>query len=238
MRIAWEKFAPARRRGVEYLDDPDFPPHERARALADVGRSNALFGGWSSVWGAIAPFIGQMPRQMTLLDVGTGHGEMAVRVARELGALGISVTTLGVDVAPSVASAAARTLDGALAGDALRLPLRSACADLVICSQMLHHFTEPDVQAILGELNRVSRRFVVISDLQRSRLAAAGFWLASIALGFHPVTRHDGVVSVMRGFTIDELYKHLHSAIGAHRGGRIRASAFWRLSAAWRVAAR
>ena len=54
---------------------------------------------------------------------------------------------------------------------------------------------------MLRELTAWRARRVIVSDLRRSWLAACGFWLVSWPLGFHPVTRHDGVVSVLRGFT-------------------------------------
>jgi hypothetical protein len=73
---------------------------------------------------------------------------------------------------------------------------------------------------------------VIVGDLRRSWLAAAGFWLASWPLGFHPVTRHDGVVSVLRGFTAPEL-EALARAAGA-RAPAVRRRLGWRLVASWR----
>jgi hypothetical protein len=72
---------------------------------------------------------------------------------------------------------------------------------------------------------------VVIADIRRSWLAAGGFWIASTALRFHPVTRHDGVVSVLRGFTTRELATLIQRAVGVD--ARIEQGLFWRLSAVW-----
>ena len=60
---------------------------------------------------------------------------------------------------------------------------------------------------------------------------AAGFWIASTALRFHPVTRHDGVVSVLRGFTTAELRALVRAATGTVP--RLRRALFWRLTAIW-----
>ncbi|MEJ7812861.1 MAG: hypothetical protein WKG32_20775, partial [Gemmatimonadaceae bacterium] len=81
------------------------------------------------------------------------------------------------------------------------------------------------------ELNRVARRLVIVSDLRRSWVAAGGIWLASWALRFHPVSRHDGVVSVLRGFTPAELAELVLAATG--RSARVRERLGYRLSAAW-----
>jgi SAM-dependent methyltransferase len=228
-----DTFAPARIRGVEYLDDPAIPDEVRERSLADVARSNALFGGRAAVRTAVRRLIPELPHTVSMLDVGTGHAEIAAGVRNELAASGRAVRVTGVDIAESVARAGRQFLDSAVAGDALRLPLRDASVDLVLCSQLLHHFTETDARVVLAELQRVSRGWVVVADLLRSRAAAAGFWLASLALGFHPITRHDGVVSVLRGFTETELDSLVHESTGAHPYmGR---GMFWRISATWRA---
>jgi hypothetical protein len=77
----------------------------------------------------------------------------------------------------------------------------------------------------------VARRAVIVSDLRRSWIAAAGFWLVSWPLGFHPVTRHDGVVSVLRGFTSAELARHVRDSTG--RDADVRRHPGFRLTATW-----
>jgi hypothetical protein len=87
--------------------------------------------------------------------------------------------------------------------------------DVAFASQLLHHFPEMSAIAMVKEMNRVARRRVVISDLRRSVVAASGLWIGSFFLGFHPVSRHDGVVSVMRGFLPYELEDIVSRATGS-----------------------
>jgi hypothetical protein len=101
-----------------------------------------------------------------------------------------------------------------------------------MCSQTLHHFDDAGAAAVLRELNRVARVRVIVSDLRRSWLAAAGLWIASFPLGFHPVSRHDGVVSIMRGYAGDELLRLVASATGQTPVVRRRIG--WRVTATWR----
>ena len=101
-----------------------------------------------------------------------------------------------------------------MCGSGLQLPFAHASIDIVMCSQTLHHFRGADEMTLLREMNRVARVAVVISDLRRSWLAAGGFWLASFPLRFHRVTRHDGVLSVMRGYTPAELSRAVFDAVG------------------------
>ena len=80
-------------------------------------------------------------------------------------------------------------------------------------------------------MNRVARVAVIISDLRRSWIAAAAFWLVSFPLRFHRVTRHDGTVSVLRGFTPAELRDIVRSATGVVP--RVRRRLGYRLTARW-----
>jgi hypothetical protein len=72
---------------------------------------------------------------------------------------------------------------------------------------------------------------VVVSDLRRSRVAAAGIWMASFLLGFHPVSRHDGVVSVMRGFLPGEMAELLQVATGERP--RVSRRPLFRVTMSW-----
>lgn len=211
---------PSRRRGVEVLDDPATPDHVREGAMRDVGRSNRLFGGTRAVLRAL-PSVGGA--RLTALDVGTGTGDIPGRMR--------GVTTIGLDISEPLLRIARSRVGAVVAGSVLALPFRDGSADIVTCSQLLHHFEGRDIATLVRELDRVSRRLVIVSDLRRSWFAAGGFWVASTALRFHPVTRHDGVVSVLRGFTARELQDIVRGAVG--REPRIRRSAFWRLTLVW-----
>jgi len=172
-----------------------------------------------------------MPRQATLLDVGTGAGDIPRRVADAAARHGVRLTTIGLDVMAVLTTAPRDTGVANLGGDARALPLADRSVDIVICSQVLHHFFDGETAQVLRELDRVARLRVIVADLQRSRLAAAGIWLASFLLAFHPVSRHDGVVSVMRGFRPAELRAVIRSALG--RDGEVHTHCGFRVAAAW-----
>jgi ubiquinone/menaquinone biosynthesis C-methylase UbiE len=222
---------PPRRRGVEYLDLPDVEPGLAERSIADVTVANRLFGGTRAVLAELAPVLAAGGPEATLLDVGTGLGDIPARARALAARRGVRLVTIGLDSSEELARASRRGGGWSVRGDAMRLPFAERSVDVVTCSQLLHHFTEADGAALLRELDRVARRRVIVSDLRRSYLAAAGFWVASWPLRFHRVTRHDGVVSVMRGFTAPEL-----RALVAHGAGTtpaVRHRLGWRLTASW-----
>jgi len=197
---------PQRRRGHEILDDPEVDDELRARSLADVARSNTMFGGSRAVQAELATVLrNSAAKQVSLLDVGTGIGDIPARAKETWRAKGLTITAYGIDICPSLLRDARASGLIPICADARALPIASKSVDIVICSQTLHHFEAADAIAVLRELDRVARVRVIVSDIRRSWLAAAGIWLASYPLRFHPVSRHDGVVSVLRGFTPAEL---------------------------------
>ena len=221
---------PTRRRGVELLDDPLVDPTDRHQAQDDIRRSNIWLGGLRAALVELRQVIAPHDN-MVLLDVGTGLADILAGASRDVKRAGGSITTIGVDGAISLLSAARGTTTGMVCADALALPFRDRSVDVALCSQLLHHFADADIERLLRELHRVSRHAVVICDLRRSWFAAFGFWLISFPLRFHPITRHDGVVSVLRGFTADELRRYVRRATGAtpHVSRRLG----FRLTARW-----
>lgn len=206
---------PARRHGTEILDGEGLDPRVVQRSMADVARANSLFGGAAALLAELEPTLDVLPPVATLLDIGTGLGDIPARAAHRADARGVELRTVGVDIAFELAAASSAKLDAVLCADALQLPFAESSVDVVTCSQVLHHFQGDRASLLLREMNRVARLRVVVSDLRRSYAAAGGLWVASFPLMFHPISRHDGVVSVMRGFTPDELRRLVRDAIGA-----------------------
>jgi SAM-dependent methyltransferase len=138
---------------------------------------------------------------------------------------------LALDKRPLFACAAAPGVNAAVVADAFALPLADASVDVVTACQFLHHFSEPEIARLVAEMTRVARKRVIISDLRRSWVSAAGLWLASWPLGMHPITRHDGVASVLKGFVANDLRAALTHATGCDVSVTRRAA--FRLTASW-----
>jgi ubiquinone/menaquinone biosynthesis C-methylase UbiE len=179
----------------------------------------------------LAAILPELSARATLLDVGSGVGDIAAE-ARDLARnRQIDLSLFTIDMAEPWAVASRARAGNAVRGSATALPFADRSVDIVLCSQTLHHFDDTSASCVLRELDRVARRQVVVSDLRRSWLAACGFWLVSWPLGFSPVTRHDGTLSVLRGFTAAELAHHVQQATG--RRATIRRRLGWRLTASW-----
>jgi 2-polyprenyl-3-methyl-5-hydroxy-6-metoxy-1,4-benzoquinol methylase len=223
---------PPRRRGVEILDDPLVDPEVIRRSMLDVERANALFGGKRAALEELKIVLSPRSGRVSLLDVGTGRGDIPRAAVEMVRSFGITLETIGLDMSEPLLRLSSGSSTVPVRANALHLPFRDSSVDIVLASQVLHHFTSENAGTFIRELDRVARKAVVLSDLRRNRLAAAGLWLGSFPLGFHPVSRHDGVVSVMRGFIPAEMEAVVEASIGLRPEVRRRIG--FRLTTHWR----
>ena len=228
--------------GAELLDDPHAAPGAVRAQLADIARLNRLFGGTRAVVNALEPFLrtagetageggrGNGGERWTLLDVGTGCGDIPCAAAARARRYGITLSLVGIERIPAAARLAQAAGLTVVLADGGALPLGAGAVDVVIASQVLHHLPRELAVRWIASFDRVARRAVVLADLRRSRLAMAGVWMASFGLGFRRQTRHDAVVSLRRGYTRREFNAMLTSAgvpaVAQYRPG-------YRIVAAW-----
>lgn len=227
--------------GTELLDNPGADPRAVDRELRDIARLNALFGGTRAVVRELTPFFvrGTAPQgaHWTLLDVGTGFGDIPRAAARAARRHGITLRLVGIErnrTAARLARVAERDVPlASILADGGALPLASRSVDVVVASQVLHHMPRATAVRWVGEFDRVARRAVVLADLRRSRVAMAGVWAACLGLAMGGVTRHDAVLSVRRGYSRLEF-----DALLAEAGvpARARRRAGFRIVAAWEPA--
>lgn len=216
--------------GVEVLDDPAADPALVRAQLAELSILNRWFGGAAAVTGALLPLLPRAGSVCTLLDVGTGAGDIPRAVTRAAARRGVRVVAFGLDRLPPATQVARNGGLPMILGDGAALPVGSKSVDFVVASQVLHHLDANVATRWIAELDRVARRAVVIADLRRSWLAMAALWAASFPLRLHPTTRHDGVLSLRRGYTASELETLLGTAAVNTRVQRRRIS---RLVAVW-----
>jgi len=226
-----------RQTGIEILDDPNVDPALRERSHRDIELSNVLFGGQRAVMLALRPVFDEIAISTgdsplaTLLDIGTGLADLPWRAREIARRRGVKLHTVAMDDAFTLVATSRHRVNAGVCGDALTLPFADGSVDIVLCSQVLHHFDHEPALQLIAELDRVARRRVIISDLRRSWIAATGFSVAAVALGFHPITRHDGRLSVLRGFTEGELGGMVVTATGVQPAIRRRLG--YRLTATW-----
>jgi predicted nicotinamide N-methyase len=197
--------------GDELLDHPDADPAVVRESLHHISRSNRWFGGWWAVRRGLARLCAGLPRgtELTLLDLGTGSGDLPTLASRWAGRRGWRLRPIGLEQHRTAARLAGERGVPTFLAAVPEIPARSGGVDIVLASQLLHHLSPAAIVTLCREASRVARRGVVVADLRRSSLALAGFWVGSRLLGFDRVTRADGFTSVRRGFTREVLSAQL-----------------------------
>jgi SAM-dependent methyltransferase len=225
--------------GAERMDEPGQDPAELGRSLADLRGVNRWLGGYRVVLHHLARLAARHPRPAyRVLDVATGSADIPLRVAGWARAKGIRMEIVATDLHATTLEYARRqaAADGDVrveAADALDLPYADGAFDLALCSTALHHFDARDqLLRVLRELNRVAAIGGIVNDLRRSRPALVGAnLLAATFWRTHPVTRHDGPLSVRRSFTPAEL-EDLARAAALH-GARVHTHVPFRVALVW-----
>jgi ubiquinone/menaquinone biosynthesis C-methylase UbiE len=133
-----------------------------------------------------------------LLDVGAASGDTARVIQDEY--RGARVTSLDCNPVNLGAAPHPKVL-----ADAFQLPFPDCSFDYVLSSLFLHHFTDERVADLLREFNRVARRAVLISDLERHVLPYLFMKVSKAFFGWGFITVHDGLLSVRAAFRAREL---------------------------------
>ena len=171
---------------------------ETARSLGDLRLANRWLAGRGHLLRAVRPHV--RPGG-AFLDVGCASADLPAFLCSRLAG---PVLAVGLDVKLAHLQGAPRVVRRVV-GDVRSLPFPDAAFDAVIASHFLHHFDSGDLAAILGHLYRLARRALVVSDLHRAAVPHLFGRVAFPLIFRSPVSIHDGLVSIRRGFRPDEL---------------------------------
>ena len=196
----------------ELMDDPACDLGQLRRTYAVFPVVNGLVAGWRRAYRErIRPLLAA-DRPTTLLDLGSGGGDLARSLARWARRDGLRLAVTAVD--PD-----RRAHDFARARPAVGVTHRCASSgdlvaageqfDVVVSNHVLHHLDDPSREAVLADSRALARRLVLHSDIRRSRAAYAGYWVGTLPLARTSFVRVDGLRSIRRSWTESELGREL-----------------------------
>ena len=216
----------------EMMDFPDNPKEILAGELRNLRIINRYLGGYRSVLSGLDRLVGRGKlKRFSLLDVGTGSGDIPARITNWAQQRGIKASIVALEPEPITARVAAiltqektnppfipllqRGKEGdfrrcgisVVRGDGNAPPFRPASFDFVLASQLLHHFSEEKIVAQLRTWSRLARRAIIISDLVRHPIAYYGIRLVTKLFTRNVMTLTDAPLSVQRAFTMAEWHE-------------------------------
>ena len=218
---------------LEMMDRPQPVSPELERDLERLRQLNRWFGSYRLVSTFIRRWI-TPGAQMRVVDLATGSGDiprLLVDHARRIGAHieidAVDQQGATLEIArnlssdyPEISYHAANILEWD----------RAQKYDLVLCSLVLHHFSDDDAVNLLRRCCKLSKRFVLLSDLRRGPFLQLGVYLLTALILREPMTRFDARLSVQRAFSFAEM-RELAIKAGwenfGHKKFRVGRQALW-----------
>lgn len=197
----------------ERIDTGDYTQEEYERFLKEIRFINRHLGDRSALEATLLADIDRAGSNVfSVLDVGAGSGELlgviaefAASTARTAELVGLDLNKLSVKEIAEESKAHPEI--SPIQGDALRLPFADRSFDYAICSLFTHHLTDEQIAPTLSEMSRVARRGILVIDLERSAKAWVLYKLFCVAYRISPLVRHDGSLSIRKGFRPQEMYE-------------------------------
>jgi 2-polyprenyl-3-methyl-5-hydroxy-6-metoxy-1,4-benzoquinol methylase len=195
---------------LEMMDRPQPVSAELERDLLNLRRLNQYFGSYRLISNFIRRWV-KPGERVAIVDLATGSGDiprLIVDHARQIGAR-VEIDALDrqgatLEIARNL-SASYPEISYIEANILEWNPDRTY--DVVVCSLVLHHFSEQDAIRLLARCRELSRRFVLVSDLRRGLFLTAGVYLLTALIFREPMTRHDGRLSAARAFSFAQFHQ-------------------------------
>ncbi len=209
------KFLQNRDRQPELMDQPGLAEADHHAALAGLRRVNLLTTSVGMLWKTLSSLAlnSSTPVPLRVLDLASGGGDVAIRLATRARRLNLPMTIHGCDISPTALSVARAACEQAghpemefFHHDALRDPLPQGY-DVIMCSLFLHHLAEDEALLVMQAMATAARRAILIDDLLRTRLGYALCWVGCRILTRSPIVHVDGPLSVQGAFTISEVQR-------------------------------
>ncbi|WP_300977358.1 methyltransferase domain-containing protein [Flavobacterium sp.] len=199
---------------TEIMDDFSLEGEELREALDKIASINQFLGGNKVTLDGVKQLLGaiSLNETITIVDIGCGNGDMLRTLAQYAEKSGLVFELIGID-ANGFTVNHAQQLSAEYENISFRCEdifdasFQEVKADLILCTLTLHHFKTEEIEYLLPLFYRNSRLGIVINDLQRSGLAYRLFQLLCVVFRLNTMSREDGLTSILRGFTKEELIR-------------------------------
>ena len=196
----------------EIMDNFSLEGEELRDALDKIAVINQWLGGNKITLDGIKELIKNQPadKVISIVDIGCGNGDMC-RAVSEFGKQeGVKFSILGIDandftVNHAKASSTAYPDINYAALNVFEDEFATINYDIALCTLTLHHFADDEILHLMNVFSSKAKLGLIINDLQRSGLAYRLFQLICFVFRLNPMSREDGLTSILRGFKKYEL---------------------------------
>jgi len=199
-----------RSRQKEMMDAPVISKKLLIQNLRELDFLNRTLGGHTITLQGIKQLVRLKDKQYHIADLGCGSGDTLKHIARWARTNGYKVKLTGIDINEDAIAFLNHhcreysEITGIISDYRLFLQT-SENIDIIHCSLFCHHLTDAELTELISLLKSKVKVGFIINDLQRTWLAWFAVRIFTTVLNGSKLARHDGPVSVLRGFTEDEL---------------------------------
>ena len=199
----------------EIMDDFAMEGEILSDALDKIATINQLLGGNSITIDGIQKLLEGKDKSQTykIIDIGCGNGDMLRRIADFGIKNNYNFQLKGIDANQFTVNYAKQLSDlyPNIAYNCVNIFNKSfddLNYDIALLTLTLHHFSEDEIISLLEKIDNVSKIGIVINDLHRSKIAYRLFQLLATVFRLNNMTKADGLVSILRGFTKQDLVSY------------------------------
>lgn len=194
---------------TERMDDPNCDLSELKNTYRQFSTINGLISQWKNVYKQkIRPLL-DPTGQNSLLDIGFGGGDIPLKLAEWSRDDGFNLQITAIDPDPR-AFGFIQELDRPGNVEFLQCRLSELDPgqqqfDFVISNHLIHHLDQPELTHILELSKKLSTRRVIFNDIRRDDRAYLFFNLFSRPVFRSSFITADGLTSIKRSYTTEEL---------------------------------
>jgi 2-polyprenyl-3-methyl-5-hydroxy-6-metoxy-1,4-benzoquinol methylase len=195
----------------ELLDlGPNFYTQEEyTQCLKILFKINKMLG----IFNHTVKLLKQFPPNASLVDIGCGGGLFLLNLSKhypDMNLLGIDIAEEAITLAQKEQQTWKKTNPDIRVSFQLQqqteLPLAPNSVDIILLTLVCHHLEDAILIAFLKTALKATRQGLIINDLQRHRIAYWSYKLLSPVLFKNRLITHDGLISIQRSFTRQELH--------------------------------
>lgn len=195
----------------ELMDDFAMEGEVLRDALDKIASINKLLGGNTVTLEGVEWLLSdKTDREISILDVGCGNGDM-LRVLADYGRKkGLRFQLFGLDANGFTIGHARKLSSGYdnisyVCADIFEEIKQERVYDVILCTLTLHHFRDEALLQLMEGFIRKANLGIVVNDLHRSAVAYYLFKLICFVFGLNSMSRDDGLTSILRGFKHQDL---------------------------------